>query len=280
MPAADNGRQTTDNAPDQTCRAQSDILIRMLTFSLQSGSNGNCIYVEAGGARLLFDAGISGRTAEGRMRVHGRDIRDVDALIISHDHVDHFRCAGVFQRKFKLPIFVTRTTYLSAPCDLGPLTDVRFFSAGDRLQFDGVTVETISTPHDAADGVAFVVEHDRKRLGILTDLGHPFAALEACLETLDAAYLESNFDPHMLATGSYPWHLQERIRGPGGHLSNPESAELIRRVAPRLRWAALAHLSEQNNHPEVALDTHRGHVGKTFPFRLAGRYAVSEVMEV
>ena len=101
-----------------------------------------------------------------------------------------------------------------------------------------------------------------------------------CLETLDAVYLESNYDPHMLETGPYPYYLQQRIRGPHGHLSNPESAELIKGVAKRLKWAALAHLSEQNNHPDVALDTHRRHVGKQFPFRLASRYEVSEVMEV
>lgn len=252
----------------------------MLTFSLQSGSNGNCIYVEAGGVRLLFDAGISGKCAERRMSFHGRDIRDVDALLISHDHVDHFRCAGIFQRKFGVPIYVTRPTHAAAPCNLGRLHDVRYFNAGDCLAFNGVSVHTIATPHDAADGVAFVVEHDRKRLGVMTDLGHPFAALRACLETLDAVYLESNYDPQMLANGPYPRYLQERIRGPHGHLSNAESAGLIRGVAGRLKWAALAHLSEQNNHPDLALDTHRHHVGRQFPFRLAGRYDVSEVMEV
>ena len=82
----------------------------MLTFSLQSGSNGNAFYVEAVGKRLLFDAGISGACAERRMAVHGRDIRDVDALIISHDHNDHIRCAGIFQRKFGMPIYVTKKT--------------------------------------------------------------------------------------------------------------------------------------------------------------------------
>lgn len=252
----------------------------MITFSLQSGSNGNCIYVEAGGVRLLFDAGISGKCAEARMRAHGRDIRSVDALLISHDHIDHFRCAGVFQRKFKIPIYMTRTTHLSAPCDLGKLDNVRYFAAGDRLQLDGVTVHTLPTPHDAADGVGFVVEHDNTRLGILTDLGHPFAALRECLEMLDAVYLESNYDPQMLATGRYPRYLQERIRGPRGHLSNPEAAELIRTAGRRLQWAVLAHLSEENNRPEIALETHRRHVGRTFPFHLAGRYEVSEAMEI
>lgn len=252
----------------------------MITFSLQSGSNGNSIYVEAGGVRLLFDAGISGKCAQTRMALHGRDIRDVDALIISHDHVDHFRCAGIFQRKFGLPMYVTQKTFLAAPCNLGKLSDVRYFTAGDCLQFDGVTVHTIPTPHDAADGLAFVVAHEGKRLGILTDLGHPFDGLRDCLESLDAAYIESNYDPDMLATGPYPRHLQERIRGPRGHLSNPEAADLVRAAARRLKWAALAHLSAENNHPEVALDTHRKRVGKCYPFRVADRYGVSEIMEV
>jgi phosphoribosyl 1,2-cyclic phosphodiesterase len=252
----------------------------LITFSLQSGSNGNCIYVEAGGVRLLFDAGIAGKLAEGRMRVHGRDIREVDAVIISHDHADHVRCCGVFQRKYKLPLYMTAPTQAAIRCDPGPLSDVRHFRAGDSLHFNGVTVHTMPTPHDAADGVAFVVEHEGRRLGILTDLGHPFKDLCNLMPHLDAAYIESNYDCEMLATGGYPRHLQERIRGRGGHLSNHEAAELIQCAGLRFRWAALAHLSHENNHPDIAINTHRRHVGKQFHLTLASRYDVSQVMEV
>jgi len=252
----------------------------MITFSLQSGSNGNAIYVEAGDVRLLFDAGISGKRAEGRMRVHGRDIRDVDALLISHDHVDHIRSAGIFQRKFALPIYMTRPTHAATYCDLGSLSDVRYFKRGAQLNFNGVTVHTVPTPHDAADGVAFIVEHEHKRLGIFTDLGHPFRDLVSQLDTLDACYIESNYDPVMLETGPYPYHVQQRIRGQAGHLSNEESAELVRAAGTRLRWAAIAHLSEQNNEPQLALDTHRRRIGKHLPLHLASRYEVSAVMEV
>ncbi len=161
----------------------------MITFSLQSGSNGNAIYVEAAGVRLLFDAGISGRLAEQRMAARGRDIRDVDALILSHDHADHVRCAGIYQRKFGLPIYLTRTTQRAIWCDLGELTDVRYFRAGEPIKFGQVTVHTIRTPHDAADAVVFMIEAAGKRLGILTDLGHPFVGLYRLLEQLDAAYL-------------------------------------------------------------------------------------------
>lgn len=253
----------------------------MRTFSLQSGSNGNSIYVEANGVRLLFDAGISGLTAERRMALHGRDIRDVDALIISHDHIDHVRCAGVYARKYALPVYMTQRTLEATWCDLGAIPDLRFFNSGDRLEFGHVVVHTIRTPHDAADGVAFVVECDQKRLGILTDLGHPFAGLQELLGEVDGAYLETNYDPRMLERGSYPLHLKSRIRGPGGHLSNHEAAALLKSCGRRRpKWMAVAHLSEDNNHPDLAVAAQHDAVGRTYPVFHASRNRVSEVFEV
>ena len=253
----------------------------MLTFSLQSGSNGNSIYVEAGDVRLLFDAGISGSEAQARMAVHGRDIRACHAVIISHNHSDHARSAGIFQRKFGLPICATPRTHQAIRGLIGRVDDVRHFSPGERLDFGDVCVHTLRTPHDGVETVCFIVEHDRRRLGIFTDLGHPFAALRDALADLDAAYLESNYDPDMLWHGPYPVELKRRIAGRGGHLSNDEAAEIIRAAAsPRLRWLALAHLSEQNNEPDLALSTHRRYVGKLLPLRVASRYEVGEVAEV
>ncbi len=253
----------------------------MITFSLQSGSNGNAIYVETDSIRLLFDAGISGACAERRMAEHGRDIRDVDALIISHDHNDHVRCAGVFHRKFGLPIYVTRHTQEATWCNLGRLSDVRYFRAGDPIIFNGVTVHTVPTPHDAADGVAFVIEADGRKLGILIDLGHPFRGLQEVLDSVDAAYVESNYDATMLETGSYPPHLKDRIRGDGGHLSNDDAATLLRNCGRhRPRWIAVAHLSEQNNQPELAIRAQRDAVGRDYPVYHASRYGVSELLSV
>jgi phosphoribosyl 1,2-cyclic phosphodiesterase len=253
---------------------------RMITFSLQSGSNGNAIYVEACGVRLLFDAGLSGKAAAERLAVHGRDACEVDVLIVSHEHADHARCAGIFQRKFGLPIYATHKTWRATVAGQGRVDDVRHFRAGERLVFGKVTVHTVPTPHDAADGVAFVVEAERRRLGIFTDLGHPFDRLARWLEAVDAAYLESNYDPEMLECGPYPAALKARIRGAGGHLSNPEAAELLRDCGGKPRWVALAHLSEQNNHPQVALHTHRAVVGRDFPFRIAGRHEASDLLEL
>ena len=255
----------------------------MKMVALQSGSNGNCIYVEADGVRLLFDAGISGRQAELRLAAHGRDIRDVDALVISHEHCDHARCMGVYQRKYGIPVHVTRQTLAASRSrhNLGEFSDLQHYKAGSSLRFGTVTVETIPTPHDGVDGVAFVVDDGRHRLGILTDLGHVFDGLITVMASLDAVLVESYYDPHMLAEGFYPEPLKQRIRGAGGHLSNVEAAELLRNsMGPRLNCVCLGHLSEANNNPELALQTHREILGNRVPLFIAGRYRATDMLEV
>jgi len=244
----------------------------VFAIALQSGSNGNSIYVESGGARLLFDAGICGVRAEARLSALGRDIRAVDAVIISHDHSDHVKYAGVYHRKYGLPVYVTQDTLESSlqRHRLGKLRDVKFFRAGQGLVFGGMRVTTLRTPHDCRDGVAFVVSSGGKSLGILTDLGHPFDGLPSVLAGLDAVFIESNYDPAMLARGPYPAFLKRRIAGPAGHLSNLEAALLLKE-GRRLKWACLSHLSENNNHPSVALRTHRSVLGPGLPIYAASR---------
>ena len=256
----------------------------MIALALQSGSNGNCIYVECSGVRLLFDAGISGLQAERRLADYGRDIRKVTAVILSHDHADHVCCAGVYQRKYGLPIYASRRTLAAAARqyrNFAGLEEAHCFESGRPIQFGRVTVETIRTPHDAADSVAFVVTEGGKRLGILTDLGHVFEGLEEVVRSLDAGFVESNYDPEMLAAGPYPPFLKARIRGPHGHISNIESAQLLRaRGGNGFRWICLAHLSEQNNEPSLALRTHREIAGGGYPLYAASRYEPTGVFEV
>lgn len=249
----------------------------MLTFSLQSGSNGNCIYVEAGDTRLLIDAGISGRQVKLRLAHHERTVKDITAVLISHDHSDHVRHAGVYERLFNLPTYMTRPTHERVRRTVGTLRQVRHFTAGDRLEIGDVTVHTLSTPHDAIDGVNFIIEHERRRLGVFTDLGHPTLQLQAALNEVHAAYLESNYDPHMLDIGPYPALLKARIRGDGGHLSNQEAADLLRGCRHRPKWVALAHLSAENNLPDLALETSRKTVGAAYPVSVASRQRVSDM---
>ncbi len=253
----------------------------MIAISLQSGSNGNCIYLETDGVKLLFDAGICGSATEKRLAVHRRDIKQVDAVIISHDHADHVKYAGVLQRKYGLPLFITPITLNAALSNhnLGRLDDVHLFMSGGTIRIRGVTVHAVPTPHDGADGAAFVVEARGKRLGIMTDLGHVFDDLRSLIRTLDGVFIESNYDPAMLSGGPYPASLKRRIKGPGGHLSNVESAELLR-SGSRLKWACLSHLSEQNNDPALALRTHRKILNSSLRLYTASRYAPTGVFRV
>lgn len=251
-------------------------------IALQSGSNGNCIYVEAGGKRLLFDAGICGSQTEGRLAYHGRDIRQVDAVLISHDHWDHIRYAGVYQRKYKLPVFMTPQTLEAAltKTQLGRMDHVHLFFSGGMIRFGPVTVETIPTMHDGADGSGFIISYRKKQLGILTDLGHAFADLEAVISSLDAVFIESNYDPGMLEHGPYPASVKKRIKGPRGHLSNIESADLINTHGRKLKWACLSHLSANNNTPHIALRTHRKKLNSQIKLYTASRHRVSGIFTI
>jgi phosphoribosyl 1,2-cyclic phosphodiesterase len=186
----------------------------------------------------------------------------------------------VYQRKFGIPLYVTPRCLSAAQtrCSLGKLAEIHHFRSGSTIRIGGVSVHTIPTPHDGEDGVAFVVDDGAHRLGILTDLGHVFQDLGRTIASLDAVFLESNYDPEMLANGPYPRFLKTRIKGPGGHISNREAAELLAGAAGgRLQWACLAHLSEENNSPELALKTHREVHGPDLSLRVASRYAVSDV---
>jgi len=254
----------------------------MRVVSAQSGSNGNCYYVEGGGARLLVDAGLSGKRLRERLATVDRDPTEAEALLVTHDHRDHARCAGIYHRMFDVPVHATGGTLDRARerLDLGRISDPRPFRPGQTVTFGDLRVETVRTPHDGLEPVSFVFDDGRRRLGILTDLGNVFDALDDVIAGLDAVIIEANYDERMLATGPYPVYLKRRIAGDGGHISNLQSATLIDRAGHRLRWACLAHLSEENNTPEVALETFRGIVGRRLKLHVAGRYQPTGLLEI
>ena len=250
--------------------------------SLQSGSNGNCLFVETSGIRLLFDAGLTGLQTKRRLESLGVDIETVQAVIISHAHSDHIYYAGVLQRQYNLPIWMTSGTFqkMLTVKNLGRVSEPHLFNGGETLQFGSVKIETIPTTHDTPEGVCFVVDNGAVRFGIMTDLGSRFLGLKEIINTLDAVFLESNYDPDMLENGEYPEELKQRIQGDQGHLSNADAAELLWKSKDRLRWACLGHLSAKNNCPTVALETHRKILGTTLPLHIAPRYEVSEMLEL
>ena len=255
----------------------------MEVISLQSGSNGNSFYVQAGKQQFLFDAGITGSLAEQRLASHGKEIREIDGLFISHGHRDHCQAMGVYHRKFGHSIFLTEQTLFQAKRDhkLGLINGLHFFKPGETVDFGQVQIHTIPTPHDALDSVAFVIEHRQRRLGILTDIGHVFEGLPQVLAQLDAVIIESNYDPEMLSQSHYPLWLKRRVRGKGGHLSNDDAAIALRDAnVAKLQWVCLCHLSEENNQPEIALRTHRQTLGDDVQLHVASRYEASEILTI
>ena len=248
----------------------------MEVISLQSGSAGNCVFVRSGETRLLFDAGMSGNIAESRLAEYGHEIRDCNALILSHEHSDHISGVGVFHRKFGLPVYANLRTWNAtrAKPSIGCIGNPNYFVTGKPFRIGSLRIETLRTPHDAIDGVCFVIEdvESGRRFGLLTDLGHVFSGLQKVIGTLDAVLIESNYDGAMLRHGPYSQHLKDRISGKRGHLSNEDAAELLDACdASQLQWACLGHLSAENNSPEVALATHRERHGDRFPIFCADR---------
>lgn len=222
---------------------------------LASGSRGNAIYLSDGNSRILIDAGLSGVEIERRMSSRGLDPEKLDGIVVSHEHSDHIQAVGILSRRFKLPVYISERTYAAASQQLGRIDDVRRFSCGSPFPIGGLELHPFSISHDAMDPAGFTVTANGTRIGIATDLGIATSMVKTHLKACSALILEANHDPVMLAEGSYPWPLKQRIKGRTGHLSNDDTLQLLKEILhDRLSHVILAHLSEQNNTPEKALD--------------------------
>jgi phosphoribosyl 1,2-cyclic phosphodiesterase len=203
----------------------------------------------------MVDAGFSGKQLASRLIVLGVQPDDVDAIVITHDHGDHTRGAGIFSRRYDTPLYITDRT-LDACSDLFRGTEpTRPYRPGYPFHIGRLRIEPFITVHDAADPVAVaVVDTDTDtRVGIATDLGRPTAQVRLALSGSDFLILEANHDEAMLQTGPYPWSVKRRIASSHGHLSNHSAAQLANELLhPRLAGILLAHLSNESNTPELA----------------------------
>ncbi len=252
----------------------------MLCLSLNSGSNGNCYYIRTEKTKILIDAGISGKKVRERLYSVNEDTTGIDGLFISHDHRDHICSAGIYTRMFDIPLFVTRNTYSCGNGYLGSIKTIEHFKAGEIISIGDLTVQTIKTPHDGADPVMFIVSNMKHRVGIFTDLGHCFPHLLRAISTLDIIFIESNYDDEMLKNNrEYPEVLKRRIRSSAGHISNFESANIIRaHASSRLKYVVLSHLSENNNTPTLAYNTHKMVYGNRYDISIAPRDTTGKVL--
>ena len=224
----------------------------MKVWVLGSGSGGNAVLIESDGSRILIDAGFGTRTLSTRLKVAGVHPGSIEACVITHEHSDHIKGAAAASRKWGWPLFASTGTARAPELAEAGATS---FTAGDTLTFSRFEVATAATPHDSADPVGMIVTSrvSGVRAGICYDVGHLSEAVRSLCREVDILILESNHDEEMLRSGPYPVWLKKRIACDTGHLGNRAAAEVAQdSAAPRLAHVVLAHLSEQNNTPEIA----------------------------
>jgi phosphoribosyl 1,2-cyclic phosphodiesterase len=224
----------------------------MLVKVLRSGSGGNACYVELGGTRLLVDAGVPLEVITRELAPLGVTPADLDALLLTHEHDDHARGAGLVARLAAAPVLATTAT-LQAAARFLPDGAGEPVEAESTVRVGAVTVEAFPVPHDAADPVGFRLAGPDGVVVIAVDLGAPTGALRERVADADVLVLEANYDLRLLGVSAYPWFLKNRIIAPTGHLSN-EGAAQAASWAPRVRAVVLTHLSEVNNLAPLARD--------------------------
>jgi phosphoribosyl 1,2-cyclic phosphodiesterase len=225
-----------------------------LSFTmLGSGSSGNATLVSDGDKHILVDIGLSGRQTGRRLAECGLSPLQISAIVVSHEHGDHCRGIAPFAKHLEVPVFITDGAYAAAEMTLDGAKRQRIES-GCPFEVHGILFTPFAVPHDAADPIAFCIEKDGIKIAIVLDLGYLSNLAIERLRGCDAIVLESNHDINMLKVGPYPWALKQRVMSRRGHLSNDMVAEYLSTgFDGKARHVVLAHLSEKNNLPELAL---------------------------
>lgn len=222
--------------------------------SLGSGSQGNCLIIDAGDTRLLLDCGFSIRATTEKLTRLGITPEEINGILVTHEHSDHI--AGVFRFacRFGIPVHLTHGTYTAAPRGKASLPQCRLIDSHDTFAIGSLKIHPYPVPHDAREPVQYAFCDGKHRIGVLTDSGSITQHIVDVLRVCDALVLECNHDRDLLATSRYPVHLQRRIAGNFGHLDNRQAASLLRQIETRqLQHVVAAHLSEQNNRPQLAV---------------------------
>ena len=219
---------------------------------LGSGSGGNATFVATERTRLLVDVGFGCREIKHRLRKIGEDPERLDAVLITHEHNDHVAGLPALAQKFRKPIFLTWLT--ESRIEWGEACPrVERFHAGQRIPIGDIEVDSFTLPHDAVDPVAFCFRAEGIKIGVLTDLGYMPESVKHQIRGCHLLVLESNHDLDMLKVGPYPWFVKQRVMSRVGHLSNNAVSQFLSDDYDRSSQVlVLAHLSQQNNHPEIA----------------------------
>lgn len=237
----------------------------MRLCSLSSGSSGNCIYVGTDTTHLLVDVGISMKKTETALNTIDLTLRDIDGILITHEHADHIGGLGVIARKYGIPMYASAGTIyaIKKVNSIGAVDESLFFpiKKDERFVLKDVTVDPMRISHDAAEPLAYRFYHGNKRVAVVTDLGTYNSYTVESLKGMNALLLEANHDVNMLQVGPYPYYLKQRILGDRGHLSNELTGRLLSELMhDNMKAVQLGHLSKENNLVELAYETVRTEV--------------------
>ncbi len=232
----------------------------MRLCSIASGSSGNCVYTGSDCTHLLIDAGISAKKVEEGLRELQVEGKDLQGLLITHEHSDHIKGVGILARRYGLPIYATggTITRMKNMKSLGAIDEGLYhvIHADQRFTIGDVEVEPFCISHDAAEPVAFRFSCGGKSAAVATDMGVYTDYIVEHLRGLDVLLLEANHDIQMLEVGPYPYPLKQRILGACGHLSNESAGQLLCRILhDQMKKIYLGHLSKENNYAELAFET-------------------------
>ncbi|MBR5509604.1 MAG: MBL fold metallo-hydrolase [Lachnospiraceae bacterium] len=234
----------------------------MRLCSIASGSSGNCIYTGSEQTHLLVDAGISAKKIEAGLKELELEGKDIQGLLITHEHFDHIKGVGVLARRYGIPIYATEGTIaqMKEASSLGKVDESLYHTihADEHFQIGDMDIEPFRISHDAAEPVAYRFQCGEKCAAIATDMGIYNDYIVDHLKGLDALLLEANHDIQMLQVGPYPYILKQRILGNRGHLSNESAGQLLCKVLhDDMKKIYLGHLSKENNYAELAYETVR-----------------------
>jgi len=234
----------------------------MRLCSIASGSSGNCIYVGSDNTHLLIDAGISGKRIEEGLNQIGLQTKELDGILITHEHSDHIGGIGVLSRKYGIPLYATKGTFdgICQSKGLGAVDSSLFniIKGNEDFQIEELEIKSINVSHDAREPVAYRIKHKDKAVGVCTDLGKYDDRIVEGFTGLDALLIEANHDVNMLQVGKYPYVLKQRILGDKGHLSNETCGRLLCRLLnDNMKAIYLGHLSQENNMAELAYEAVR-----------------------
>lgn len=260
-------------------------------FSIGSGSSGNCSYLGTSEYGILIDAGVGIRTIKKALREYGVSFEKIVAILITHDHADHIKTVGYFGDKCNIPIYTTLSVHEGiqrnrvVQADL--LQSKRIIEKENPFLIKDFEITAFEVPHDSVDNVGYHIQLDEQVFVFITDVGRITETIKKYASTAHHLVIEANYDDYMLQAGRYPYYLKQRIANGMGHLSNRHSADFIASIYnEKMQNIWLCHLSQDNNHPELAYKTVEGALaangivaGKNVKIETLSRYKVSGLRE-